>query len=241
VIGGLQVSSTSEEGEALREARREAGLSLTEMARMINYSKPYLGLVETGKRAVTLDIVIAYEKELGPIGDDMLRRRDITHPRVLKAGRPTLTELARSIDNGEPGVLVNTPTSRTVDFFLAAKLGASGTDHLREWIRSGRTSTLRVNALSVLSKMSIKDDIPLIIESLETDDQVRHLSLASEVSKLMQHDWDTCLRVAQDPQTAPEPRKLAKALTKEVLLKSDAESRWCGAYLLRELVPVLGR
>ena len=52
--------------------------------------------------------------------------------------------------------------------------------------------------------------IPLIIESLETDDQVRHLSLASEVSKLMQHDWDTCLRVARDPQTAPEPRKLPR-------------------------------
>jgi hypothetical protein len=30
----------------------------------VNYSKPYLGLVETGKRAVTLDIVIAYEQEL---------------------------------------------------------------------------------------------------------------------------------------------------------------------------------
>jgi hypothetical protein len=57
----------------------------------------------------------------------------------------------------------------------------------------------------------------------------------------MQHDWDTCLRVARNPQTAPEPRKLAKVLTKEVLLDSDAESRWCGAYLLRELVPVLGR
>lgn len=57
----------------------------------------------------------------------------------------------------------------------------------------------------------------------------------------MQHDWDTCLRVAEDPSVAPDPRKLAKALTKETLLDKDAESRWCGAYLLRELVPVLGR
>ena len=58
---------------------------------------------------------------------------------------------------------------------------------------------------------------------------------------MMQHDWDTCLRVAEDPSVAPDPRKLARALTKETLLDKDAESRWCGAYLLREMVPVLGR
>lgn len=211
------------------------------MARITCYSKAYLGNVETGKRPATVDIVKAYEAELGPIGDDMLRRRDITHPRVLKAGRPTLTELARSIDNGEPGPLANQPTSRAVDFFLASKIGTSGAGHLRDWVRSGRTSTLRANALAVLSKMSRASDTPLIIECLESDERLRFLSLASEVSKLTQWDWDTSKAVARDPQTAPQPRKLAKALTKEALLDSDAESRWCGSYLLKELVPVLGR
>ena len=211
------------------------------MARQLNFSVAHLSNVEAGRRPVTVDIVIAYETELGPIGDDMLRRRDITHPRTLKADRPTLTELARSIDNGEPGLLSNTPSSRTVDFFLASKLGKPGTDHIREWVRAGETSTLRANALAVLSKMSRSEDTPVIIESLETDDRVRFLSLASEVSKLMQWDWETSKQVAKDPSTAPNPRKLAKALTKEALLESDAESRWCGAHLLRELVPVLGR
>ncbi|MEG9518920.1 XRE family transcriptional regulator [Saccharopolyspora indica] len=211
------------------------------MSRLISYSKPYLGLVETGKRPATVDIVIAYERELGPIGDDMLRRRDITHPRTLKADRPTLTELARSVGNGDPGVLASAPTSRSIDFFLASKVGAEGAGHLREWVRTGKTSTLRANALAVLSKMARKEDIPLIIECLETDEKVRFLSLASEVSKLMQHDWETSKAVAKAPATAPNPRKLAKALTKETLLDSDAESRWCGAYLLKELVPVLGR
>jgi len=237
----LPVVSVSEEGAELRTAREEAGISLAQMSERVHYSKPYLSQVETGKRTVTVDIVRAYEKELGPIGDDMLRRRDITHPRVLKAGRPTLTQLARSIDNGEPGALRNTPTSRAVDFFLAAKLGPAGTAHLREWVRTGETSTLRANALAVLSKMSITADIPLIIECLENDEKVRFLSLASEVSKLMRWDWDTCKNVAQKPSATPQPRKLAKALTKEALLDSDAESRWCGSHLLKELVPVLGR
>ncbi|MBB5153444.1 XRE family transcriptional regulator [Saccharopolyspora phatthalungensis] len=211
------------------------------MARLTNYSKPYLGLVETGRRPITVDIVMAYERELGPIGDDMLRRRDITHPRTMKADRPTLTQLAHSIDNGDPGVLATAPTSRSVDFFLASKLGESGASHLRDWVRTGKTSTLRANALAVLSKMSKREDVGLIVECLETDEKVRFLSLASEVSKLMQHDWETSKAVAKDPTTAPNPRKLAKALAKEALSDSDAESRWCGAYLLRGLVPVLGR
>lgn len=235
------MSSTSTVGATLRAARSEAGVSLTRMARLVNYSKPYLGLVETGRRPVTVAIVTAYETELGPIGDDMLRRRDITHPQVLKADRPTLTQLASGVAEGDPGALATTPTSRNVDFFLASKLTETGREHLRVWMRTGSTGTLRTNAVAVLSKMARAGDTPLIVEVLETDATVRRLSLASEVSKLMQHDWPTCLRVASNPVEAPAPRRLAKALTKETLLDDDAESRWCGAFLLRELVPVLGK
>lgn len=126
-----------------------------------------------------------------------------------------------------------------MDFFLAAKLGKSGADHLREWIRNGSTATLRVNSVAVLSKMSIPADIPMIIEALETDEKVRLLSIASEVSKLMRYDWETCLSIAKDPKTVPHPRKLAKLLAKEAVHPSDVECRWCGSYLLRELVAVL--
>ena len=48
-------------------------------------------------------------------------------------------------------------------------------------------------------------------------------------------------RRAGERREAPGPRKLAKALTKETLLDKDAESRWCGGELLRQLVRVLGR
>lgn len=211
------------------------------MARLTNFSKSYLGLVETGRRSATTEIVRAYANELGPIGDEDMLRRDITHPRILKVGKRMLTELAASIKQGEPGDLATTPTSRTADFFLAAKLDGTGADYLRQWMTDGSTATLRTNSLAVLSKMSLPSDIEPIIHALENDERVQHLSLASEVSKLTQWDWDTSNTVARDASKAPDPRKLAKALTKEAVNSKDAQCRWCGSYMLRELAPVLGR
>ncbi len=49
----------------LRAAREAAGLSLAGMAALTHYSKPYLSLVETGRRTVTVEIVERYEHVLG--------------------------------------------------------------------------------------------------------------------------------------------------------------------------------
>ncbi|MRH90746.1 helix-turn-helix domain-containing protein [Nocardia sp. SYP-A9097] len=55
----------TEIGRALRTARLSAGLSLQGMAARTNYSKPYLGQLETGARVVRLEHVGAYEEALG--------------------------------------------------------------------------------------------------------------------------------------------------------------------------------
>lgn len=55
----------TEIGRALRTARLGAGLSLQGMAARTNYSKPYLGQLETGARAVRQEHVTAYESALG--------------------------------------------------------------------------------------------------------------------------------------------------------------------------------
>ncbi|MFJ4655240.1 helix-turn-helix domain-containing protein [Nocardia sp. NPDC088792] len=55
----------TEIGRALRTARQAAGLSLQGMARRTNYSKPYLGQLETGARVVRAEHVTAYESALG--------------------------------------------------------------------------------------------------------------------------------------------------------------------------------
>ncbi|HEV7451908.1 MAG TPA: helix-turn-helix transcriptional regulator, partial [Pseudonocardiaceae bacterium] len=52
-------------GEVLRAARNAAGISLSVMATRTHYSKPYLSMVETGRRAATTDVVSAYERVLG--------------------------------------------------------------------------------------------------------------------------------------------------------------------------------
>ncbi|MDO3649866.1 helix-turn-helix domain-containing protein [Nocardia mangyaensis] len=54
----------SEVGSALRVARTAAGISLQGMAARTNYSKPYLGQLETGARAVRAEHVAAYEAAL---------------------------------------------------------------------------------------------------------------------------------------------------------------------------------
>lgn len=217
--------STDDVGSTLKAAREEAGVGLAEWARELYVSTSHLSNIEAGRRSPSLDIVKAYDGRFGPIEDEMLRRRDITHPDVMKADKPTLTQLARQIDGGNPGVLKTQPSSRTVDFFLAAKLGEPGLDHVREWVRTGETSTLRANALAVLSKANERRDTDLIIQALESDAKLQFLSLASEISKLTQWDWETSKRVAKDPSQAPDARRLAKALTKEALLKEDVESR----------------
>jgi transcriptional regulator with XRE-family HTH domain len=49
----------------LRAARRAAGYSLAGMAALTHFSKPYLGLVETGRRTPTPEVVERYEQVLG--------------------------------------------------------------------------------------------------------------------------------------------------------------------------------
>ena len=48
------------DGARLRAAREAAGVSLAGMARRTHYSKPLLGLLETGKRTVRGEHVLAY-------------------------------------------------------------------------------------------------------------------------------------------------------------------------------------
>jgi len=57
-------SGTAEVGSALRVARTAAGISLRGMAARTNYSKPYLGQLETGARAVRSEHIAAYEAAL---------------------------------------------------------------------------------------------------------------------------------------------------------------------------------
>ena len=83
-------------GAALRAAREAAGVSLAVMAARTHYSKPLLGLLETGKRTIKPEHVQAYGRALnvpteilqGP-PDDPLR---VTHE-WLVSDSPTVVQL----------------------------------------------------------------------------------------------------------------------------------------------------
>jgi transcriptional regulator with XRE-family HTH domain len=59
----------SDTGAILRNAREDAGLSLSEMAARTHYSRGHLGNVETGTRVASPDVVLAYERVLGEAMD----------------------------------------------------------------------------------------------------------------------------------------------------------------------------
>ena len=239
----LQVSPNALDiGGMLREARQEAGISLGHMARLTAYSKSYLGNVETGVRAPTPEIIAAYERVIGPAGDGDVFRRDITHPGLTKIkGAKRLAELTKAIEAGTPGVMFTAPTAHSTDLAIAHRATPDAVRKLRRWVTEGETATLRTNALSMLAKMPGRANAELVIDVLETDEKVRYLCITSEVSRYLQIDWESAKQVARNLTTAPKPAKLAARISKEVTDPNDTESRWCGAYMLAQLAPVLGR
>ncbi|MFB7272109.1 tetratricopeptide repeat protein [Streptomyces sp. NPDC056244] len=56
-------------GSELRRRRREARMSISEMARRVHYSKGYLSKVETGRAAGSLGLAQACDRELGAGGE----------------------------------------------------------------------------------------------------------------------------------------------------------------------------
>jgi transcriptional regulator with XRE-family HTH domain len=108
-------------GEALREARNAAGISLSVMATRTHYSKPYLSMVETGQRPATTDVVKAYERVLGigQLGNDVNRRGFFTVARLVAGNTRTATELAASIAGNDPGPLAAVQTTHGADLAIA--------------------------------------------------------------------------------------------------------------------------
>ncbi|MEU7527713.1 helix-turn-helix transcriptional regulator [Saccharothrix sp. NPDC042600] len=224
-------------GAQLRAARRYSGFSLARMARATSYSKSYLGLVETNVNPVTLEVVAAYERVLGA----GVYRPDINHPRLRKIESPEhLERILRAVENGEPDIFAQGPTSSSIDAAVAPNLGPHAIENFRRWAVEGKTSTLRANAVSILGFLPGRANADVVVSVLDTDDVVRRLCLASEVSRLTQCAWDVALAVADDPTTAPDPKRLASKLAKEAIDPKDTEARWCAGHLLQRMAVVLG-
>ncbi|MEV6073300.1 helix-turn-helix transcriptional regulator [Nocardia sp. NPDC052001] len=111
----------SEIGRALRTARLAAGLSLQGMAARTNYSKPYLGQLETGARVVRPEHVTAYESALG------------TSLSPLYARLPVLARTEGELSIDLASLLLPIVPSGGVSGFALAELSAA--ERLAMWAR----------------------------------------------------------------------------------------------------------
>ncbi len=77
-------------GAQLRAAREAAGVSLTWMASRTHFSKSHLSNIEGGRRTVTPDVVLAYERALG---EDVERRGLLAGAAASVVAPAAVTEL----------------------------------------------------------------------------------------------------------------------------------------------------
>lgn len=101
-------------GTELRSARESAGVSLTRMARLAHFSKGHLSNVESGRRAATPDVVLAYQEVLG---DSMQRRQFLVGGAAAIVGWYPGPELSER--------LVHASASGRADFNLADRIAAA--------------------------------------------------------------------------------------------------------------------
>ncbi|NKY52380.1 helix-turn-helix domain-containing protein [Nocardia vermiculata] len=94
-------------GERLRAAREAAGISLSAMAALTHYSKPLLGMLETGQRRIGPDHVRAYADTLG-IGSTLFNEPEdgaqaaaewIARAAASDIGGGTLDHLESAVDD----------------------------------------------------------------------------------------------------------------------------------------------
>lgn len=230
-------------GEALRAARNAAGISLCLMATRTHYSKPYLSMVETGKRAATTEVVRAYEKVLGigQLGDEVNRRNFFKVATIIAANTSIATEMAASIAGNDSGPLAVVQTTHGTDLAIATLADRGTVGHLRRWLDDGDNPVLRVNAAGILAKVPGQVEASHVATALSRDAEVRGRYMTAVVARVCGLDWSVAAQLAQDPAGFPQPVLVAQRFAREAVSDRDAGARWCAAAMLQELSPLIGR
>jgi hypothetical protein len=213
------------------------------MATRTHYSKPYLSMVETGRRAATTDVVSAYERVLGirKLGDDV-NRRDFFKVTGLVAGNAKVAaELAASIAGNDSGTLATVQTTHGTDLAVAALADRGTVAHLRRWLDDGDNPILRVNAAGILAKVPGQCEESHVTAALRRDLDVRCRYMTAVVARVCGLDWPVAARLAENPVDFPQPFLVAKRFAREAVSDRDAGARWCAAAMLQTLSPMIGR
>ena len=193
-------------GEALREARNAAGISLGVMATRTHYSKSYLSMVEAGKRTATADVVKAYEKVLGigQLGDGMNRRGFIKVASLVAGNTKIAAELAASIAGNDPGPLAAIQTTHGTDLAIATLTDRGTVGHLRRWLDNGDNPVLRVNAAGILAKIPGQAESSHVTAALGRDLDVRSRYMTAVIARVCGLDWSVAAQLADNPAAFPQ-------------------------------------
>ncbi|MEU7589455.1 helix-turn-helix transcriptional regulator [Micromonospora sp. NPDC049230] len=218
-------------GRTLREAREQAGLSLSGMAKRTGYSRGYIGNVETGVRAVTPDVIKKYESVLG---EDLKRRQLLLGTiSALAAGAApdTASSIANDINGGRTGMLTGVQTTHATDRAVASLVArnAPSIASLAKWCRSGK-AVLRVNSAGILAKVGSPVIDNEAISVLRADAEVRELYLTAVLHRVLGLDWN----VSADLAAAPEPFSTDQLMLLQAELSNphDSGARYCSVLLL---------
>lgn len=230
-------------GEALREARNAAGISLCVMATRTHYSKGYLSMVETGTRAATPDVVKAYEKVLGigQLGDNVNRRSFFKVASLVAGNTKIAAELAASIAGNDPGPLAAVQTTHGTDLAIATLADRDTVAYLRRWLDDGDNPVLRVNAAGILAKVPGQAEAAYVTDALDRDHDVRSRYMTAVIARVCGLDWPIAAQLAANPAGFPQPVLVAQRFAREALSDRDAGARWCAAAMLQALSPMIGR
>lgn len=230
-------------GQVLRAVREAAGFSMSALANLVHYSKAYLSLVETGKRAATSEIVEAYERVLGVggLGDAVNRREFLSVTTLAAANAKLVTELTACIAGGDAGPLATVQTTYGVDRAIASIVDRGSLRVLHRWAGDGSDPVTRVNAAGILAKVPGQGEADRVLTVLGHDQEVRDLYLTAVVARVCSLDWATATRLTRDPAGFPQPVLVAERFAREAVNPADAGARWCSAAMLQRLSPLIGR
>ncbi|MEV5414116.1 helix-turn-helix transcriptional regulator [Thermopolyspora sp. NPDC052614] len=218
-------------GPLLKELREVAGLSQSELARLLcdvsgrsTVTREMVSRWENGKRTPTFwlpHLAAALDVPLSVLEIGEVKRRTFVVSTALSAVSPlmsditkdTAVEIVSSIAGGDPSPLANVQTSHETDLLIShlASQDVTTVRRLAHWLDEG-PAVLRVNACGIVAKTAKLDLIDSAAHALRRDAEIRDLYLRAVEN-----------RVGTDP----------RALLKELYNTRDAGARWCSAMLLR--------
>ncbi|WP_326592131.1 SIR2 family protein [Streptomyces brevispora] len=119
---------------------------------------------------------------------------------------------------------------------------------LNQWMNSGHTPVLQVNAAGIISKLGDPSLTSGVIQLLNRDKKVRHLYLTAVIFRVLEVRWEAAQRLASEPNgrrfpqlltlTSDQLKTVASRFCREARNPRDGVARWLSLALLQQVSDV---